>query len=102
MSVQSILNNVSSVNVNTISKATEKKSEETNIATTKKTTGFDETAVVYEKSKRMPSIILLFPLKVTASLPQSIFSVVFIENLNEKEEMLIFDLRSLVKLLLMA
>ena len=52
MSVQSILNNVGSANVNTISKATEKKAEEVNTAAAEKTTGFDETAVVYEKSKK--------------------------------------------------
>lgn len=50
MSVQSIYNNVATANVNTTSKATETKKEETtNTATTNKT-GFDETAVVYEKS----------------------------------------------------
>ena len=46
MSVQSIYNNVATANVNTISKANEK----TNEQPTTGTTGFDETAVVYEKS----------------------------------------------------
>ena len=45
MSIQSVFNNVASANVNTVSKATEKTNEET-----KATTGFDNTAVVYEKS----------------------------------------------------
>ena len=45
MSIQSVYNNVASANVNTVSKATEKTNEET-----KATTGFDNTAVVYEKS----------------------------------------------------
>ena len=48
MSVQSIINNVATANVNTTSKATEKTTEE--VKSNEKTTGFDETAVVYEKS----------------------------------------------------
>ena len=56
MSVQSIYNNVATANVNTASKATENKKEETtNTATTNKT-GFDETAVVYEKSKETDTV----------------------------------------------
>ena len=47
MSVQSIYNNVAANTVNTTSKATEKTKAET---ATENTTGFDETAVVYEKS----------------------------------------------------
>lgn len=50
MSVQSIINNVASANVNTVSKATEKTNEEVNTSAAESTTGFDETAVVYEKS----------------------------------------------------
>lgn len=50
MSVQSIYNNVAAANVNTASKATEKTNEEVNTAAAESTTGFDETAVVYEKS----------------------------------------------------
>ena len=49
MSVQSIMNNVAAANVNTVSKATEKTNEEVKTTTTENT-GFDETAVVYEKS----------------------------------------------------
>lgn len=51
MSVQSIYNNVATANVATTSKATENKKEET----TNKT-GFDETAVVYEKSKEKDTV----------------------------------------------
>ena len=47
MSVQSIYNNVATANVNTTGKTTDKKNEETN---TTASTGFEETAVVYEKS----------------------------------------------------
>ena len=54
MSVQSIYNNVATANVNTTSKATEEK-KETTAATTNKT-GFDETAVVYEKSKETETV----------------------------------------------
>lgn len=50
MSVQSIMNNVAATNVNTVSKATEKTNEEVNTTAAESTTGFDETAVVYEKS----------------------------------------------------
>ena len=52
MSVQSIMNNVATANVNTVSKATEKKAEEVKSTATEKTTGFDETAVIYEKSNK--------------------------------------------------
>ena len=52
MSVQSIYNNVAAANVNTASKATEPKKE--NTAAAKK--GFDETAVVYEKSKETEAV----------------------------------------------
>ncbi len=51
MSVQSIMNNVATTNVDTVSKATEKKAEVKSTAT-EKTTGFDETAVIYEKSNK--------------------------------------------------
>ena len=50
MSVQSIMNNVAAANVDTTSKATEKTNEQVTTSTTEKTTGFEETAVVYEKS----------------------------------------------------
>ena len=50
MSVQSIMNNVATASVNTVSKATEKTNEEVKSTATEKNTGFDETAVVYEKS----------------------------------------------------
>ena len=50
MSVQSIYNNVAATPVNTISKATPKTNEEVNTKAAETTTGFDETAVVYEKS----------------------------------------------------
>ncbi len=50
MSVQSIYNNVATANVNTVSKATEKTNEEVNKPATESTKGFDETAVVYEKT----------------------------------------------------
>ena len=55
MSVQSIYNNVAAANVNTTSKATEAKTEEKAVETTKKT-GFDETAVVYEKSNETETV----------------------------------------------
>lgn len=55
MSVQSIYNNVAAANVNTTSKATETKTEEKAIQT-KKNTGFDETAVVYEKSNETETV----------------------------------------------
>ena len=56
MSVQSIYNNVAVASVNTTSKATETKKEETtNTATTNKT-GFNETAVVYEKSNETDTV----------------------------------------------
>ena len=56
MSVQSIYNNVAAASVNTTSRATETKKEETtNTATTNKT-GFNETAVVYEKSKETETV----------------------------------------------
>ena len=54
MSVQSIYNNVATANVNTTSKATEPKKETAAPATNK--TGFDETAVVYEKSKETETV----------------------------------------------
>ena len=54
MSVQSIMNNVAATNVNTTSKATEKTNEE--VKSTEKTTGFDETAVVYEKSNTTDTV----------------------------------------------
>lgn len=50
MSVQSIYNNVSATPVNTTSKAAEKTAEEVNTKAAETTTGFDETAVVYEKT----------------------------------------------------
>jgi len=55
MSVQSIYNNVATANVNTTSKATEAKAEEKAVETSKKT-GFDETAVVYEKSNETETV----------------------------------------------
>lgn len=55
MSVQSIYNNVATANVNTVSKAPETKTEEKAVETTNKT-GFDETAVVYEKSKETETV----------------------------------------------
>ena len=56
MSVQNIYNNVAATTVNTTSKATDTKKEETkNTATTNKT-GFDETAVVYEKSNTTDTV----------------------------------------------
>ena len=59
MSVQSIYGNVAATNVNTTSKATESKNEEkvTNTATeTTNKTGFNETAVVYEKSNETETV----------------------------------------------
>lgn len=57
MSVQSIYNNVATTNVNTVSKATETKKEETtNVAAETNKTGFDETAVVYEKSNATETV----------------------------------------------
>ena len=56
MSVQSIYNNVATANVNTASKATDNKKEETTNAATTNKTGFDETAVVYEKSNETESV----------------------------------------------
>ena len=56
MSVQSIYNNVATANVNTIGKATENKKEEAKTTPVENKTGFDETAVVYEKSKETESV----------------------------------------------
>ena len=56
MSVQSIYNNVATANVNTTSKATENKKEEAKTTPVENKTGFDETAVVYEKSKETESV----------------------------------------------
>lgn len=50
MSVQSIMNNVATANTNAVSKANEKATENVNTTVTEKNTGFDETAVVYEKT----------------------------------------------------
>lgn len=50
MSVQTIYNNVAATNVNTVSKTTEKTSQEVNTTAAETTTGFDKTAVIYEKS----------------------------------------------------
>ena len=56
MSVQSIYSNVAATNVNTASKSNESKKEETSTATSTNKTGFDETAVVYEKSKETETV----------------------------------------------
>ena len=56
MSVQSIYNNVATANVNTTGKATENKKEEAKTTPVENKTGFDETAVVYEKSKETESV----------------------------------------------
>ena len=58
MSVQSIYNNVAATNVNTVSKAAEKTTEEVNTKAAETTTGFDETAVVYEKTPVTDSVTL--------------------------------------------
>ena len=50
MSVQSIMNNIATANTNAVSKTTEKTTENVNTSAVEKNTGFDETAVVYEKS----------------------------------------------------
>ena len=52
MSVQSIYNNVATTTVNTTAKATDTKKE----TSTAKTNGFDETAVVYEKSNTTDTV----------------------------------------------
>lgn len=51
MSVQAITNNVATATVNTVAPTTEKKNTETKTTATESKTGFDETAVVYEKNK---------------------------------------------------
>ena len=56
MSVQSIYNNVASTSVNTTGKAAETKKEENTTAPVKNKTGFDETAVVYEKSNTADTV----------------------------------------------
>ena len=56
MSVQSIYNNVATANVNTTAKATDSKKEETTKAPAENKNGFDETAVVYEKSKETEAV----------------------------------------------
>lgn len=56
MSVQSIYGNVASTNVNATSKAPETKKEEITKAPAENKTGFDETAVVYEKSNETESV----------------------------------------------
>lgn len=50
MSVQSIMNNIATSNVDTVNKTNEKTNEKVNTSSTENTTGFNETAVVYEKS----------------------------------------------------
>ena len=55
MSVQSIYNNVATANTNTTGKATDTKKENKEAATTNKT-GFEDTAVVYEKSKETETV----------------------------------------------
>lgn len=56
MSVQSIYNNVATANVNTAANTAEKKNEEVNTTAAESTKGFDETAVVYEKSPVTDSV----------------------------------------------
>ena len=56
MSVQSIYNNVATANVNTTGKATESKKEVAKTTPVENKTGFDETAVVYEKSKETEAV----------------------------------------------
>ena len=56
MSVQSIYNNVATANVNTTGKATDSKKEETTKVPAENKNGFDETAVVYEKSKETEAV----------------------------------------------
>jgi len=56
MSVQSVYNNVAATNVNTVAKTTEKKAEEVNTTAAESTKGFDETAVVYEKTPVTDSV----------------------------------------------
>lgn len=55
MSVQSVYNNVATANVNTVTKANDNKPKET--TNTTPTTGFDETAVVYEKSPEVDATV---------------------------------------------
>mgnify|MGYP003304475273 CR=1 FL=1 len=55
MSVQSIHNNVATTNVNTTNKVVDNKKETVNTASANKT-GFDETAVVYEKSNETETV----------------------------------------------
>lgn len=55
MSVQSI-NTVAANVISTVGKATEKTNETVNTKTTEKTTGFDETAVVYEKQSAKDTV----------------------------------------------
>ena len=50
MSVQSIMNNIATSNVDTVNKTNEKTNEKANTSSVETTTGFNETAVVYEKS----------------------------------------------------
>lgn len=56
MSVQSIYNNVAAANVNSVSPATENKKEENVKTPVTNKKGFDETAVVYEKSKETETV----------------------------------------------
>ena len=56
MSVQSIYGNVATTNVNTVSQATENKKEEIVKGSVENKKGFDETAVVYEKSKETDTV----------------------------------------------
>lgn len=55
MSVQSVYNNVATANVNTTGRAADNKKENANTAATNKT-GFDDTAVVYEKSNETETV----------------------------------------------
>ena len=69
MSVQSIYNNVATANVNTTGKATENKKEEAKTTPVENKTGFDETAVVYEKSKETESVRSICCCSVAQSSP---------------------------------
>lgn len=56
MSVNSIYNNVAATNVNTVGQTTEAKKQTSENVSVENKTGFNETAVVYEKSKETDTV----------------------------------------------
>ncbi len=57
MSVQSVYNNVAAANTSAVNKTVDKPAKEVNSAAAETTKGFDETAVVYEKSPAVENTV---------------------------------------------